>query len=90
MRNTQLRGAIGGILSRDLNDHELVSVEQFWFVTSDARGRGMRLLSEYETVSRMRGAKRILVGHIHSGRTDIWQRILSRKGYSLLESHYVK
>jgi len=89
-KNHHLMGAIGGTIVRDLNDHALVAVEQFWFVTSEARGHGLRLLNEFEAVSRARGAKRILVGHIHAGRTDIWQKVLSRKGYVLLESHYVK
>lgn len=83
-------GAIGGILCRDLNDHAPIAVEQFWFVTSEARGRGMRLLMEFDTVARARGATRVLVGHIHAGRTDLWQRILARKGFHLLESHYIK
>ncbi len=86
----ELKGGIGGTLCRDLNDHELVAVEQFWFVTSEARGHGMRLLSEFDAVARSRGAVRVMVGHIHSGRTDLWQRILARKGFQLLESHYIK
>src|SRR5215467_681026 len=90
MRNNQLMGAIGGTIVRDLNDHALVAVEQFWFVTGEARGHGLRLLNEFEAVSRSRGAVRVLVGHIHAGRTDIWQKVLNRKGYVLLESHYVK
>ena len=83
-------GAIGGTIVRDLNDHEIIAVEQFWFVTSEARGHGLRLLDEFDKVARFRGAKRVLVGHIHAGRTDLWQRILERKGFSLLESHYIK
>jgi len=90
MRNQQLMGAIGGTIVRDLNDHEIIAVEQFWFVTSEARGHGLRLLDEFDKVARFRGAKRVLVGHIHAGRTDLWQRILERKGFSLLESHYIK
>src|SRR5215467_5548006 len=89
-KDNLLKGAIGGVLSLDLNDHALVSIEQFWFVTADARGHGMRLLTEYDSVSRARGAKRVIVGHIHAGRTDIWQKVLARKGFTLLESHYIK
>jgi hypothetical protein len=83
-------GAIGGVLVRDLNDHAVIAVEQFWFVTAEARGRGMRLLTEFDTVARVRGAARVTIGHIHSGRTDIWHKILARRGYTLLESHYIK
>lgn len=90
MKDRTLKGAIGGTLVRDLNDHVLVAVEQFWFVTVDARGHGMRLLDEFDTIARSRGAVRVMVGHIHSGRTDLWQRILARKGFQLLESHYIK
>lgn len=90
MKNQTLKGAIGGTIVRDLNDHAFVAVEQFWFVTADTRGHGMRLLDEFDTVARSRGAVRVMVGHIHSGRTDLWQRILERKGFQLLESHYIK
>lgn len=90
MKKQTLMGAIGGVLVRDLNDHALIAVEQFWFVTAEARGHGMRLLNEFDTIARSRGAVRVMVGHIHSGRTDLWQRILARKGFQLLESHYIK
>jgi len=90
MRDQTLMGAIGGVLAHDLNDGALVSVEQFWFVTPEARGRGLRLLDAFETASRLRGAQRIMVGHIHAGRDDLWHRVLARKGYVLLESHYIK
>ncbi|PWT76628.1 MAG: hypothetical protein C5B60_03850 [Chloroflexi bacterium] len=83
-------GAIGGTLSRDLNDHELIAVEQFWYVTHEARGHGMRLLDEFDKVARLRGAVRVMAGHIHTGRTDLWQKVFQRKGFTILESHYIK
>lgn len=89
-RHGTLKGAIGGVLCWDLNDHDLIAVEQFWFVTAAARGHGLRLLDEFDKTARLRGAKRVLIGHIHSGRTNLWQKILARKGYTLLESHYIK
>ena|GEM_PF-1256182 len=85
------RGAIGGLATPDLNTGEMIAVEQFWYVDPLARGRGMSLLTAFETWAMDQGAVRVIIGHVwDADKTAAWKRMFAMKHYNPLEIHYYK
>ena len=81
-------GALGFMIAPDPNDGELIAQEAFWFVRSDARGAGIRLLVKYEELARAMGVKRASMAHINGLMDDKLDRLFKRRGYHPTETHY--
>lgn len=83
-------GAIGGIKAEDLHCGEMVAVETFWFVSPDYRGQGLRLLELFEEWAKEEGCKKVAMIHLEDSMPDALKRLYGRRGYRLIESHYVR
>lgn len=89
-RDGGIIGAIGGAVYPDPNDGELVAMEFFWFVTAEARGRGLALLSRFEAWAKERGAVRIAMIHLNNLQPARLCELYHRRGYREIETHYIK
>lgn len=85
-----LIGCLGLILSKDINDGDLVAQETFWFVDPSARGVGVKLLLWAEKWAKEMGFARILMGHLHNEEGKHLPGIFQRMGYKPAEVTYVK
>lgn len=86
----KLIGCIGLILSKDINDADMVAQEAFWFVDPSKRGIGIKLLMWAEKWAKDNGFVRILMGHLNNEEGKHLPSIFSRLGYSPAEVTYVK
>lgn len=87
-----LCGAIGGIIFPDPNTGEIIATEMFWYVAADFRKgtQGLRLLNCFENWAIKEGAKRIIMVHLNNLQSDRLSVFYKRKGYSPIETHYIK
>lgn len=86
-----IRGMIAGILFRDLATADLCCMEYFWYVDASARGSlGVRLLDAWEREASRRGAKRMMMAHMHSEKTAQFTGLYERRGYRMKEQIFVK
>lgn len=83
-------GTIGGFLTPDVNDGELVAQEAFWFVDPKARGIGLGLLDAFLSVAKTLGAKRVLLTHTRRLKPKALGRLYRRMGFTPLETTYAK
>lgn len=84
----RLVGVVGGVLSPDVNDGELVANEMFWYVLPGSRGVGLKLLANYLHLMREAGAKRLTLVHLCGLMPDKLERFYERLGLKPLEIHY--
>lgn len=89
-RDGKLAGGFGAIVSDDFNDGAIVASECFWFVSSEARGRGFELLLAYEEEARKRGAVRCSMIHLLALQADRLGELYERRGYKAIETAYMK
>lgn len=90
VRDESICGAIGFIATKDPCDGEMVASELFWFMDRTARGRGTVLLDKFEERAAQLGCKRMLMVHLASLRGETLSHFYQRRGYKLLESHFIK
>lgn len=81
-----------GVLMAVAFDHPFgagrIAKETVWFVTPDARGRGaIKMLDAYEVWARSVGC--VSVGMASLTTNDV-SRIYERRGYSAVETHFMK
>ncbi len=89
-QNGRIVGALGAIISPDLNDGAAVATECFWFVEPEARGCGLRLFTAYEQLAIERGAVRLTMTHLRGLQPDELARLYERRGYRAVEVQYHK
>ena len=85
-----ITGAIGGFIHPDINSGEKTLSEAFWYVDPASRGHGLRLLAAFEESAQKLACKRILMIHLLTINAGPLERIYSRRGYTAIETHYVK
>jgi len=83
-------GGLGCLKYPDLHSGKLTAVETFWFVTPDHRGRGLMLLDAFESWGKRHGCKKLAMVHMVDSYPGILEKLYIRKGYKLIEKHYVK
>ena len=85
-------GALGAIITPDVNDGEIVAQEAFWFMSPEARGSfaGARLLDAFEKIAQDKGAKRLIMVHLLSLNADKLGKFYERMGYRATEVNFVK
>ncbi len=95
---------IGTILPFSWNKNYFLSIEAIWYVKKEYRGNsiGIRLLEEYENISRSKGATHIEMGHMEylddqtrkpildSKRWITTGEYYKKKGFKIMEQHYIK
>lgn len=89
-REEKLVGVFGAVVAENLNDASVEANECFWFVDPEHRGRGLELLSAYETAALARGAKRCSMVHLLSLQPERLRDLYMRRGYTPVETSYFK
>lgn len=79
-------GMIGMIATMHPMSGEPVMSELFWYVTPDQRGQGLRLLRAAEAWGAGHGIKKSIMISPNKRISKLYRR----KGYSMLETQYVK
>lgn len=88
--NGILVGGLGCLKYPDLHSGELFAVETFWYVLPEHRGAGLLLLEAYEKWARDNGCVKCAMIHMVDSMPEKLEVVYKRKGYSLIEKHYVK
>lgn len=83
-------GVIGGLLSNDLFNNELYSLELFWFVSEEDRGCGIKLFKKFEEWSIKNNAKKIVFAHLPNIMPDKLKSFYKKSGYKESETHFSK
>jgi len=86
----ELAGSLGFIVSQDLHSGEKIMVETFWFTDPLKRGCGLRLLDAYEKYADEYSMDKIAMVHMMDSYPESLERLYVRRGYQLIEKHYVK
>lgn len=86
----KMRGGLGAIKYPDLHDGRMTAVETFWFVAPEFRGQGIKLFDAFEAWSLKNGCEKLAMVHLADSYPDALKRLYLRRGYSLVEEHYVK
>ena len=89
LRDDVVRGAIGGIKAKDLHEDKLVAVETVWFVNPNYRGQGIKLLKHFEQWAKNEWCDAVAMIHLQDSMPDALKGLYEKRGYSLVESHYV-
>lgn len=86
-----IRGAICGILYEDMATAERCCMEFFWYVAKEERGSlGIRLLDALEKEAFKRGAVRVVMSHLSTDKTDRFDQMYARRGYTKREQIFIK
>lgn len=83
-------GGLGAIKHPDLHSGELTAVETFWFVDPTHRGEGIALFNAFEQWGNEQGCKKLAMIHLSDSYPEILERLYKRRGYKLVEKHYVR
>jgi GNAT superfamily N-acetyltransferase len=83
-------GGLAGLVCPDINNGKKLAVECFWFVNEADRGKGLLLLDAYESWAKSEGCDKMALIHLEDSFPDKLKKLYERKGYKLVESHYVK
>lgn len=86
-----LQGGLGALKAPDLHCGVLTGIELFWYVAPEFRGKGLELFDAFENWAVVEnGCKRTAMIHMEDSYPEILKRLYKRRGYYLMESHYVK
>ena len=83
-------GGIAGLIFPDMNSGIQTAVECFWFVNPENRGKGLILLDAFENWAKERHCKKVAIIHLEDSFAEVLKRLYLRRGYKLIESHYMK
>lgn len=86
----EIVGGIGGLKGPDLHFPRTVAVETFWFILPEYRGEGLKLLRRFEEWAVENKCDAVAMIHLVDSQPEILERIYERRGYELIEKHYVK
>lgn len=82
-----IKGFLAGVINSTFFSEDIYSQEVVWYVKEFCRD-GIKLLFEFEKVSKERNCKRIIVGY--KPKFVDMKIIYERMDYKLMESYYVK
>lgn len=85
-----LQGGIGFINCFDFHNGEKIGIETFWYVAPQYRGEGMKLIKTFENKAKELGCVKAAMIHMVDSMPDVLRRVYGRRGYKLIECHYVK
>jgi GNAT superfamily N-acetyltransferase len=83
-------GGIAGVAYPDIHSGIMVAVETFWFVDKEYRGHGIKLLGVFEEWAKDQECEKVALIHLSDSFPDVLEKIYARRGYCLVEKHYVK
>lgn len=87
---TEITGALGGVAYPDINSGTQQAVEFFWWVDPEYRGHGVRLYKAFEEWAKARGCSVLRMMALSDSKPEQLFKFYSRKGFKLVEFHYVK
>ena len=85
----KLVGALGCIKANDMHSGELIAIETVWFVDPKHRGGGMKLWHAFDGWAKDQGCKKKAMIHMEDSFAGELEKIYKKKGYKLVERHYV-
>ena len=83
-------GGVGGVKFIDIHYPRLLAVETFWFVLPEYRGGGIKLLIRFEQWAKDNNCERVAFIHLSDSHPEILKKIYTRRGYTMVETHYEK
>lgn len=83
-------GGLGAIKYPDLHSGVLTAVETFWYVLPEYRGEGLKLLDAYEQWASDNNCGKMAMIHMVDSMPKALEKLYTRRGYQLIEKHYVK
>lgn len=86
----EMVGGLGAIKAPDLHCGYMTAIETFWFTNPDSRGHGLLLLDAFEAWGKEFGCRRFAIVHLVDSMPERLSVLYKRRGYKLIESHYVK
>ena len=89
-KDGKIVGGIGGLIGPDLHYPRMIAVETFWFVLPEYRGEGMKLLDAFEQWAKENKCDCVAMIHLADSHPKALEKIYKRKGYQLIENHYLK
>jgi GNAT superfamily N-acetyltransferase len=85
----KLVGALGCVKRNDLHNGDLIAIETVWYVHPEYRGGGLKLLNAFDRWAKEEGCKKKAMIHLEDSLPDKLKKIYEKKGYQLVESHYM-
>lgn len=89
-QDSEMIGGLGAIKFPDLHDGRMTAVETYWFVSPEHRGKGLKLFDAFEIWGEESGCKKLAMIHLADSYPDILEKLYERRGYKLVEKHYVR
>ena len=86
----EIPGALGGVVFPDPYSETLISTGFFWYVSKEARGRGIELYRAFEAWAVERGCSQIRMAHLFDLMPEKMARTYHRLGFVPMEVHYIK
>lgn len=83
-------GGLGCIKAPDLHYNRIMAVETYWYVMPEHRGSGIQLLDYFERWAKDNGCDCTALVHLSDSMPDILEKVYEKRGYKLLEKHYIK
>lgn len=91
-KDNRVVGVVAGIIMPSIFDKsQSIAQEMIWFVDKKERGGtiGFKLLKAFEDECKNRGANVIIMASMNGGNADILDRYYTKRGYQMLENHYI-
>ena len=82
-------GVFSCLKAADIFTGDALAIETGWFVLPEFRGAGLKLLTAFDAWAKEQGCKRKALIHMEDSFPEALKKLYVRKGYSLVESHYV-
>lgn len=89
-RDGEFIGALGFLITPDINDGKLVATETFWFVSPKFRGQGIKLLLFFIKHAKEIGCVRVIMMHLFNSHSEQLSKLYENLGFSAIEKHYLK
>jgi GNAT superfamily N-acetyltransferase len=86
----EMVGSLGCIVGPDLHTPRIIAVETFWFVVPEHRGDGLMLMRYFEQWAKLKGCDAVAMIHMVDSSPDSLGHVYKRRGYTKIESHYLK
>lgn len=88
----EVHGALAAFCTPSHVNGDLCAQEVFWYVLPEHRGGrlALQLFNAFEKWAAEQGARTITVGHLAAINPDQMRRFYEKRGYHLLEHHYLK
>lgn len=90
VEDNKIVGALGYLFYPDPNTGDKYASEFFWYVLPEFRKNGLKLLEKFEWDCAVSGVKRITMMFLHNSMPEKLKKLYELRGYTLLESHYIK